>query len=387
MNYIGSKFSLLPEIRRVLDENSVPNTGIALDLFTGTSVVAQMLKQRGHVVYANDWQHYSYLTAISFIENNELPTFDSLMNSREWGGRIAGCPPLAGVRSSPIDDAPPVSLGSPAFQVLFYLSHLPEKPGRFYDAYCEGGKSGRQYYTRENGMRIQAIRDEIEEWDLCGLLARREKAWLVSALIEGADRVANTASVYGAYLKHVKQSARKSLVPRAPIPVPSRHAANEHQAFCLDGQALLRQIGDNRLRLVYIDPPYNQRQYNGNYHVLETIARWDLDDLEPRGTTGLRKKGENKSMYCSKTHAKSAFHQLIGLVNADYVLFSYSNEGLLSRNDLEAMFAEFCSDVRFEEIHYRRFRADLDGENRVYSGDYTKEFLVLGRMTSGRKIT
>ena len=110
MNYIGSKFSLLSDIERVLDSNGVPATGTALDLFAGTGAVARLLKKRGHRTLANDWQWYSYLTCVAFIEHNSLPEFGALLN---------------GNRST--------SLEASAEQVLSRLSELPGKTGKFYE--------------------------------------------------------------------------------------------------------------------------------------------------------------------------------------------------------------------------------------------------------------
>lgn len=380
MNYIGSKYSLIPEIERVLNEKSVPAGGIALDLFAGTGIVAQYLKRRGHIAYANDWQYYSYLTCVAFIEHNELPSFGTLMKDSHWGKKISQCPLSPNISICSTRKNPSIGFNNSVFPVLSYLTHLPGKAGRFYDAYCEGGESGRLYFSRENGLRIQAIRDLIEQWSDDELISPNEKAWLVASLIEGADRVANTASIYGAYLKHVKRSAQKSLQLCIMDPVSSLHDDRQHRAFCMDSETLLGELNGTPLQLVYIDPPYNSRQYNANYHILETIARWDLDYLQPRGVTGLRSLGENKSDYCRKGRVEGAFRRLFGLINAEYVLFSYNNEGLLSREELEAIFGEYCSAVDFQEIPYRRFRADNDGDNRVYKGDTTVEYLILGKM-------
>ncbi len=379
MNYIGSKYSLLPEIERVLAENGVPSNGIALDIFAGTSAVAQFLKQRGHVVYANDWQHYSYLTCAALIELNSMPLFVKLLEDHRWGELIRQTSPLAFPLSS-IKSRKQTALNIPATQVLSCLSQLPGTQGAFFDAYCEGGKSGRLYFSQENGLKIQAIRDKIEEWYKEHLVTDQEHAWLIASLIEGADRVANTASVYGAYLKKVKTTAQKPLQLYALEPVSSTHPEAEHKAFCEDGENLLRELSKNRLQLVYIDPPYNARQYNANYHILETIARWDMGAFEPKGVTGLRSHKSNTSAYCSKVQVEEAFRTLISKINAEYVLFSYNNEGILPKNQLEAIFEDYCSEVIFDEIPYKRFRADNDGKNRVYKGDSTIEFLILGRL-------
>jgi len=378
MNYIGSKYSLLEDIETALRTHGVPTNGVALDLFAGTGAVAQLLKLHGYVTYANDWQHYSYVTNVAFIEHNELPRFQRLFADEAWRSRIlraTGEP----IETYSILSREPFESDPPCARVLRYLDQLPGRRGPFYEAYCCGGEAGRMYYSADNGTRIQAIRDLIEAWSRQKLVSPREEAWLVACLIESADRVANTASVYGAYLKHVKDSAQKRMKLVALQPIASKHGPDEHRVFCEDGQELLTRFAPGELRLTYVDPPYNRRQYASNYHILETIAKWDMEQFDPRGVTGLRKRGEKRSDFCMKTRVQEAFRELFQRVNSEYLLFSYNNEGLLSRQDLLALFEEFCVAFDLTEIKYKRFRADVDSENRNYKTDHTREFLVLGR--------
>jgi adenine-specific DNA-methyltransferase len=378
MNYIGSKYSLLEEIESALDTYPVPRTGIALDLFAGTGAVAQLLKLLGYVTYANDWQHYSYVTNIAFVEYNDFPRFDALLADVEWGERIRGASEEE-VSTYSITSREPLPGDSSSARVLRYLNQIPGRPGVFYEVYCHGGEAGRMYFSRENGRRIQAIRDVIEEWSGEQLISPKEKAWLVACLIESADRVANTASVYGAYLKHIKRSAQKRLSLVALWPATSKYSADHHHVFCEDGAELLTRFSPGELQLVYVDPPYNHRQYASNYHVLETIARWDLEQFEPRGVTGLRDPDEQRSDFCLRSAVEDAFRQLFKRIRSKYLLFSYNNEGLLAEDKLLELFEEFCTDVSFTQIRFKRFRADVDHENRVYKADHTREYLVLGK--------
>lgn len=379
MNYIGSKYSLLEDIDAILDAHEVPNEGVALDLFAGTGAVAQLLKRRGHITYANDWQRYSYVTNIAFIKYNALPRFETLLNNAVWGDRIRTTPPHDPIQTYSILGREPLVGDPPCTQVLRHLNQVPGRTGPFYHAYCCGGDAGRMYYSKANGLRIQAIRDVIESWDQERLISAREKAYLVACLIEAADRVANTASVYGAYLKHIKRSARKPLQMVALQPIGSPHLPREHRVFCADGLELLNRFEPGQLSLIYVDPPYNHRQYASNYHILETITRWDLDQFEPRGVTGLRAADEQRSDFCLRSAVAEAFRHLFQRASAQYLLFSYNNEGLLSQDELMDLFHEFCTDVTLTQVKYRRFRADVDHENRNYKTDRTREFLILGQ--------
>ena len=138
MNYIGSKLSLLPNIERLLDENGVPNSGIALDLFAGTGAVAQRLKQRGHITYANDWQCYSYLTCVAYLEHSEMPTFSVLLDDHYWQQQILDTGLLENLPLNFAEIADLALLHGPARRVTSYLNQLPGKSGLFYQTYCEG---------------------------------------------------------------------------------------------------------------------------------------------------------------------------------------------------------------------------------------------------------
>lgn len=370
MNYIGSKFSLLDEIRAMLRKHGVEN-GTFCDLFSGTSVVAQMARAEGFQVIANDLQAYSFAMQKTFLETDGYPEFARL---RAEVGAIDAQPadrPRAGFGLGPA----PGPEADPLRRVLAHLEGLEPVAGPFFETYCEGGAAGRNYFSRENGQRCEAIRDRIEHWRQAGWLADAEYHVLVACVIETMDQLANTASVYGAYLKHVKKTARAPLVLRLPRLVTG---AGAHRACQLDGNALVETLAaEGRHDVLYLDPPYNHRQYHANYHLLETIARWDLAAFTPRGKTGLRPAEPQRSRYCSRKEVKQAFAELIAKADFKHLLVSYNNEGLLAESDLRELLTAKANGgtCDFHKVPYRRFRADQDGEERRYKGDEVHEFL------------
>ena len=224
MNYIGSKVSLLSDIEALLTACDVPMQGIAIDLFAGTSAVSQLFKHKGFVSYVNDWQVYSYTVARAFIELDTMPDFKALLSDTQWKTAIMSAP------QQPVKAVSAIHSGkllapSPAYHVLCYLNGLSGKNGKFVSEYCEGGNSGRLYFSASNGQKIQAVRDQIQDWRQTQLVSDLEKDWLVASLLVAADKVANTASVYGAYLKHIKKSAQRPLLIQAIHPVKSKHRA------------------------------------------------------------------------------------------------------------------------------------------------------------------
>ena len=184
-------------------------------------------------------------------------------------------------------------------------------------------------------------------------------------MINSIDKYANTASVYGAFLKKVKKSAAKEfeleLLPIIP-------GDKESKAYKDNITNLIKGIGGD---ILYMDPPYNARQYCTNYHVLETIAMYDNPIL--KGKTGLRDYTEQKSAFCSKRTVVEAFDEVLRNAEFNYIFLSYNNEGLMDFNTIRKTMEKYGEYQQFS-TDYRRFKADVD-ENRNYSANKTTEYL------------
>ncbi|MCY4322031.1 MAG: DNA adenine methylase, partial [Bdellovibrionaceae bacterium] len=169
--------------------------------------------------------------------------------------------------------------------------------------------------------------------------------------------------VYGAFLKKLKKSALKKLTLK---PVELYKNNQTQQVFNRDSNILLKDITAD---ILYLDPPYNQRQYSTNYHLLATIARYD----EPKilGKTGLRSYKQQKSLYCSKSKVKEIFKDLILKAKAKYIFLSYNNEGLMSLKDIKEIMS---LKGRYDYVtkNYNRYKAD---SHRNYKTDKTIEYL------------
>ncbi len=371
MNYIGSKYSLLGAIRALLADRGIEPPGTFFDAFSGTTIVGQMAKTLGFSTISNDLQAYSNVLARAFLVNNDPPRFAGL----DLGG--VDCSDFLS-RTAPFGLAKGgVDLRSGDFarlvRVLSYLDGLSGSEGAFTEAYVEGGAAGRLYFSRENGMRCQAIRDQISAWQREGSITDLEAAIVVASLLESLDQVANTASVYAAYLKRLKAPARARMTLRVPALI---FGDGVHEAFLGDTNALADQLAGRDIAVMYIDPPYNQRQYNSYYHILETVASWDLDAFVPRGKTGLRPARLQDSQYCRRPQAADALFDLVERVPADQVIVSYNDEGLVERDQLRALLGRrSVGDEDFREFSYRRFRADADGPMRTYAGTAVFEYL------------
>ena len=301
MNYIGSKYSLRDFLEAGITRNVNSDCKVLCDVFAGTGVVGAHFKQKGFKIISNDIQYYSYCLNRALVGINRVPSFCGVLNDL-----------IPATQSCDATDT-----------VLEYLNNLDGKSGFIYRNYCPGGTEGtefkRQYFSDENGRRCDAIRMQIEDWRRTGKLTEEEYFYLLASLIDAADRVANTASVYGAFLKHIKKSALKPLQLKRLAIVESDE---EHAVHNLDGQELVERLSCD---VLYMDPPYNHRQYCANYHVLETLARYDDPDL--KGVTGLRSYDDQKSDFCMKRQALPAFDEMVKKSSARYVFLSYNSEG------------------------------------------------------------
>ncbi len=349
MNYIGSKLSLLDFLEESINKVVDKNCHTFCDLFAGTGAVGVHFKKKGYKIIANDIQYYSYVLNRHYVGNHKELSFLKL--------------------SDEIYNLDKLKIEDRSQSVCDYLSSLVGKKGFIYKNYCLGGSINegepRQYFSDSNGMRCDAIRQKIENWKDSDLINDDEYYFLITSLIESIDKQANTASVYGAFLKNLKKSAQNDMVLK-----PAKLFLNdqEHEVFNEDINEVLKKISGD---ILYLDPPYNQRQYATNYHMLETIAKYDNPTIH--GKTGLREYQDKKSRYCSSSQVKSAFKDLILKAKVKYIFLSYNNEGLMSLDDIKEIMG-LRGKYGFFTKEYNRFKADKS-ENRNYVASKTLEYL------------
>jgi adenine-specific DNA-methyltransferase len=241
-----------------------------------------------------------------------------------------------------------------------------------------GASGGRMYFTDDNARRIDAARTTIHDWRRRGLLSDDAFYILLAAVIEGADRVANTAGVYAAFIKTWQSNALRDFTVVAERPIMSSARCVAYQA---DAERVAESLGP--IDLLYVDPPYNTRQYAGYYHVPELIARgWFDGDVALRGKTGLIADGDQRSAWCSRRDAPNALRRLLDVTRARHVLVSYNSEGVIRDVDLRATLRDAAVDgkVRRFARRYKRYRADSDREGRQYKGDEVRELLYYARL-------
>lgn len=340
MNYIGSKLSILNYIDNTIqDFAKINNSNVTFcDIFAGTSSVGKYFKKKNYSIISNDIQYYSYVIAKHYIENNKKIEFKRLKQNN-------------------ITD------------VFEYLNNLNNKKGFIYYNYTMEGTENqeyeRKYFTEENAIKIDSIRIKIEEWKKNNLVEENEYYYLLTCLLEAADKVANTASVYEAFLKNIKKSACKPLQFR-PLEVLINSETKKYIVKNKDANDLIKEIeGD----ILYLDPPYNTRKYDTNYHMLETIALYDNPKI--KGKTGVRAENNKRSKYCMKKEVEQTFEELIKNAKFKYIFLSYNDEGIIPFKRIEEIMSKYGSYKVYKQKH-KRYKAD---NKRRYLKNNTIEYI------------
>jgi len=287
IKYLGSKRRLVPALA-ALAEASGART--AVDLFTGTTRVAQAFKQLGAHVTAIDTARYAEVFSRCYIES----------------------------------DLDAVDL--PALEAeLARLDQLPGREGYFTETFCLTSR----FFTPANGARIDAIRGAIATDHPGSAL----EPLLLTSLIEAADRVDSTTGVQMAYLKQWAPRAHQRLALRTPALLRGSGSAIRGDAV-----ELVKTIGS--FDLAYLDPPYNQHRYFTNYHVWETLVAWDAP--EHYGVACKRidsRDAATRSAFNSRRTMPDALAAIIADVDAELVVVSYNDEAWLALDELIAMCA------------------------------------------------
>lgn len=277
------------------------------DLFSGSARVAHALKAAGWRVLANDQLAFAHVLAAGTVQ----------ADSDRWA--------------------------EPAARILRDLERLPPAPGWFTATYAEQA----QYLHPANAAQLEAMREGVRRLDPEPEL----EAVLLAALVQAADRVDSTAGHQMAFLRELAPRARKPIALRLPELLP-RPAAGACQALC--GDALDLAAGFEGA-VAYLDPPYDQHAYLSNYHVWETLVRWDRPETYGRA----RKRTQcrtHRSAFNSRAGIGPAFRMLVDRLRAPTLIVSFGAEGFLARAELEAA------------LSARRWLHVLEVPHRRYAG-------------------
>ena len=354
--YLGNKRKLLPLVAMAIERCGI-SAGRFLDAFAGSGVVSRLAKTLGFQVFTNDWEPYHLPINGTYIGLNRAPAFRALGGMEAAFRHFSALPPVDGYIAQhycPADDAAP-------------------------DLERE-----RMFFTRENGRRIDAIREEIARLEQAGDLLPAERGLLLASLLYATCYVSNTSGVFKGF-HHGWGGRSGTALYRIMSPLELRPPilfsnGRQHRATAEDATSLASRVDCD---LAYLDPPYNQHQYGSNYHLLNTLTLWDKPPVNPfilvNGRTVNKSairtdwRQQRRSAYCYRHSAEREFAHLLDRVRAEVLLVSYSTDGIIPLPGLVRCLAERGS-VSCVCQRYKRYRVS---STRPSLRPYNVEFVLI----------
>jgi adenine-specific DNA-methyltransferase len=338
MRYIGNKENLLDKIQQVIKNKNINGSSI-FDFFSGTANVGKSFKKLNYQVFSSDLLYFSYVLQRAYIENNEELKFEKLLDKIKFKSKALFANPLT--------------------IIVEYLNQIEQKHGFISKNYTPYGTQHldipRMYFSEENGKIIDSIRSQIEYWKMDNLINENEYYVLLACLIETVPFYANIAGVYAAFQKKWDPRATKRMILR-----PIEYVLNKKNniSFNQNSVELIEQI---KADIYYLDPPYNQRQYAPNYHLLETIAKNDNPDI--KGVAGLRNYENQKSKFCNANSALSELSYIAEKGNYKSLILSYNNEGIMPKERIFETLGQYGK-IDLVEFEYTRYKSNNYGDSQ-----------------------
>lgn len=325
LNYIGSKFQLIDWLQSTILEKTgracLAGSRIA-DLFAGTGVVSHHFRVLGAIVTSNDAELYSAIITHAFTRSVSTLGIDV----------------LSGIQTD-------IDTGK-------HLASASDAVGNVTKHYSPYNGCERQFFTVENARRIDYIRGRIE--DARPSLSDDDYRFLLASLLVSADAVSNVPAVYGCYLKSFKAKALKPLVlqPIHTIRTPPAPGSRATHSNVLD-PAFLASIDAD---IVYLDPPYNERQYSKNYFPLNIIAKTPATELTLTGKTGIPTDCFI-SPFCKRgAVVEGAFETLFRDLKTTWIFLSYNSEAIVSKERMLELMGKYGV-ATVVERDYKRFKS------------------------------
>jgi adenine-specific DNA-methyltransferase len=327
MRYLGSKTSLLENIYNLASEYT--DNGIFCDPFGGIGTVGRFMKKHGYQVISGDVLYFAHCFQTALIENNAPLEFTKLKTEL---------------------------LLSSVNEIEQYLNCVSEKDGWLINEYS----IKRQYFTLENAKRIQGCINSIQYWKKHNLLQESEYKILMASLIQSFDKVANTAGTYYAYLKKYYRKAENAFVFEFIQPTIG---VEKCKSFHLEASQLVDSCNCD---ILYLDPPYNERDYGRYYHLPENISK-GIEPI-PKGKSGIYVEDLITSSYNKKSNATKSFEELIKKSKASCIIFHYTDDGLIRIEDAVGILGEMGT---VEEFYF-----DCKGYQTVSKAEKCKHHIL-----------
>ena len=315
MRYLGNKDSIVGQIESLLIEKDLYHEELTFfDAFCGSGAVADYFKGK-----------------YSIIINDIL--FWSVVYTQ---GKI--CAPICSFERLGFDPFAFLNNNKTILHGFMYHNYAPTE-------------TKRMYFTPDNAGRIDYFRWQIESWKEKELLTDNEYAYLLACLIESVSSVSNTAGVYGAFLKKWDSRALKEIVfERVPC------STSKYTSLTVFNDKIENIISRVECDILYLDPPYTQNQYGTQYHLLETLVLDDSPSISP--ITGSRSTAPMRSDWSKEYKANIMFDRVLAKTKAKYIILSYSNDGFMSKEYIEAAMKRYGKPETFicKKIQYKKYQ-------------------------------
>jgi adenine-specific DNA-methyltransferase len=334
LNYIGSKYKLLDFINDFIQQSTglttYENIRIA-DVFSGTGIVSKFFSDKNAITFSNDSELYSSVIVYSLVKSSYNDRVKLIIDSLNYG-----------------------------LDINEYKNFI----GFITKNYSPYNNNERMFFTEDNAKRIDYLRDKIEQ--LKPHISEADYKFLLASLIVSADSVSNVPAVYGCYLKKFKDKANVSMklnpIHNISDSVNTTESINTSVIYNYDvlSENFSSKLKEFKPYIVYLDPPYNERQYSKNYFPLNIIAMSPEEQAEEHltGKTGIPESCF-VSDFCKKSTVKKAFVTLFDTLkssNTSYAFLSYSSESLISKEDMVILLSNYGT-VSYIEKDYKRFKS------------------------------
>ncbi len=320
MRYLGSKTLLLNEISQIITSCAVEGT--FCDPFGGIGTVGSCMKKQGYKVITGDILNFAHYFQIALIQLDAPMEFAAIKKK---------------------------FLFKDNSEIEKYMNTLIASKGWLIEEYA----MKRQFFTLENARHIQGCINCIEKWKEKNILDEQEYKVLLASLIQSFDKIANTAGTYYAYLKKYYRKALQPFCFELLQPIKGKRGCC---SFLMDAAKL---IEISNYDILYLDPPYNERRYGKYYHLPETIAIGE--NPCPMGKSGVSTPYEICSKFNKKNQASDEFEKIIRMARAKYIIFHYTDKGLISTNTVR--------DILSAKGHVDEFYFDSKGYHTTKKTD------------------
>lgn len=349
ITYIGNKRSLLSEIEETIEGIKLElgkDDIVSVDLFSGSGVVARLLKEHSKKVIANDLEKYSYIINSCYLSNKSEFNLDiytkyyNILQER---------------------------LNQELKEGIIYANYAPKD-----DTNIQEGE--RVFYTSENAKLLDTIRDFID------IVDEEYKKYFLAPLLYEASVHTNTGGVFKGFYKDSKtgigkfggngENALERIKGKIELKIPIlSEKETEYKVFQKDANELVKELSD--VDIMYIDPPYNQHPYGSNYFMLNLIANNKLESKVSK-VSGIPDDW-NRSAYNKRKEVRDAIENLVREANSKYLVISYNSEGFVALDEMKEVLSKYGI-LRVKEIQYNTYRASRNLKNR---DKYVKEFLFI----------